>query len=330
MAHRHRAPTLARALPRSFILDSPKAPIPKRVKAPARKKPFLSSDFERRMASNPYAFMTRLIVAAPPLNANNDNPWIVPDRILSYDLSPPRAGTAMWAFSGPTILNSVAKEGKYKIMNPLAYMRPDMAELVYAQWTIHTANHFLDIVENTNTLKPILVPVLQKEVISEPPEDSSGTVGRIKLELPESKRLQCILCFNGRGHNPVDAADDNGTSGINLSSPEAQSTVPVEGAAALSTASLPTFLSRKRVQGEAWIQWRERSYGSIPVYNLDLLFQNHPQGLDAIRRACTKYVDISHQEGTAPIRIGVMLSPRTVALAANLWKLASMHPPPSP
>ncbi|KAF9921725.1 hypothetical protein FBU30_008212 [Linnemannia zychae] len=143
--------------PRSFILDRPTKPPLKRV-SPSKQKSITPSTYEKKIASNPYAFLTKIIQAAGP----NDTPWIVPERILPHAITKIstsesnqeqlRNGPGKWVRTTFDVIDSVVKEGRYKIITTSGFMRTDMSKLIYAQWSIRVAHEFRELFK-ASTLK---------------------------------------------------------------------------------------------------------------------------------------------------------------------------------
>ncbi|GJJ79187.1 hypothetical protein EMPS_11546 [Entomortierella parvispora] len=341
MAHRPRTPALPRPLPRSFILDHMAAPRLKRTLEPTA--PGRSSEFELRMASNPYAailaspirmciytrkilpngMMTRLIQAAPPHGSEDNRPWIVPDRILPTDTASSRAGASRWAFSRSDILAGVAKEGKYKILSAWAHMRPDTAELVYAQWTIRVAKDFQVAVRDRKRGARVFTAVKQVNAGSDASQDSLETNNDIAFEIPENRRLQCVLHFKSYGHESTRADSTADKNPPDLGALPSKAAVP--------SISLPTFMPRSQLQSEVSLCRKGTSCGRVPMYDMDLLFHNNPKGLEAILKTFLDQVKdpmslLADEDG---LKIGLTAAPHTVELAQGLFKLVSMHPDPS-
>ncbi|KAG0371750.1 hypothetical protein BGX24_001248 [Mortierella sp. AD032] len=163
---------------RSFLLDLPSKPTPKRVPPSAQESESLTS-FEKKIAANPYAailatpvrqclytrlllpnaFLTKFIQAAGP----DDQPWVVPERILPHaltrnpksDLSQDnlRHGFGKWMATTSTVIDSAIREGRHRMINPSGFIRQDMAKLVYAQWSIRVAHEF-KLLFRTSFTKP--------------------------------------------------------------------------------------------------------------------------------------------------------------------------------
>ncbi|KAF9376704.1 hypothetical protein CPB97_010648 [Podila verticillata] len=155
------------AYARSFLFDEPHRPRSKRQLSDKDGPLKDRTKFERDLASNqfaailaspirqcfftrkslPSAFLTKLIQAAP--SESFDRPWIVPEGIIPAGAStlgePRRFGFGKWIFSNSKIIGAMVKEGKYKMINAAAFIRPDLPQLIYAQMTYRVATGFQNL-----------------------------------------------------------------------------------------------------------------------------------------------------------------------------------------
>ncbi|KAF8933660.1 hypothetical protein BGZ58_006200 [Dissophora ornata] len=273
--------------------------------------PAKATAFERRMANNPYAFLTRLIQAAP--ESPEVQAWIVPEGIIPHKISTSstpdqdsnRSGMGKWVYSGSNIMESMVKEGKYKMMNSSAYARPDMAQLVYAQWTIRLAHDILELLKTARVPPPLVT--LTKEP-SKYADDS-----RQLFQSPQSKGLQCVLYFKHTSDTNPRPNDDR--------SLEQCPTFDI------SQPSLPTLMSRSLVLQEVTIHGKKGGPSAVPLYDMEQLFHNHPNGYKAILHACHKQLPTAKDQASDNLGwVGLVESQSSVPVAVGLWKLASMLP----
>ncbi|KAF9434992.1 hypothetical protein BGZ76_007079 [Entomortierella beljakovae] len=236
--------------------------------------------------------MTKLIQAAP--EARGDRAWIVPEKIIPYRLikgstskhDSSRFGIGKWVHSGTQTLERMTKEGKYKMINPSAYMRPDIARLVYAQWTIRVAYDLTELGRQKNK---------HFNIISKPKElairDSNVEGGITDFDYKRLPRLQCVLFFGSSGTSSDSKYDDETTNSDLKPTENSDPLISVD----ITRAGLPI----NHPEGLAAIR-KYLSVGSISRLNS----AEHPS---------IQY-------------IGLVESQKTLNATMNLWKLASILP----
>ena len=207
-------------------------------------------------------------------------------------------------------------------MNASAYMRPDTAELIYAQWTIRVAKDFQVAVKDQLRGSRVFTAVEQVKAGSDASQGLLDTQRDLSFEIPADRRLQCVLHFKSYGPGSTHA---DSTADKSSPVPEALSSK-----GAVPPVSLPKFMPRDQLQREVSLCRQGKSCGRVPMYDMDLLFHNHPQGLDAILNTFLDQVkdplpSLADKDG---LKIGLTAAPHTMELAQGLWKLVSMHPGP--
>ncbi|KAG0361947.1 hypothetical protein BGZ54_008848 [Gamsiella multidivaricata] len=263
------------------------------------------------------SFLTKLIQAAP--DSPGDRVWIVPEQIIPYELSKEtnsgqaldRFGMGKWMFSGSNLVQSMVKEGKYKMINSSAYVRPDLAQLIYAQWTMRVVHNTLDMCKRATGNPPFVILTKEPSAIATTPDAKPEVLQRLTDETHHNAYLQCVLRFE----SDTDVATSFGNS------------EPQEPSVDLIP-NLPSFSDRSLVQEDVKILRKGGKTTVVPMYNMKYLLGNHPQGLRAVHQAFLKRIPAA--EGSAEDSnqrwIGLVESPQTVDTAVGLWKLASMMP----
>ncbi|KAF9362588.1 hypothetical protein BGX34_005859 [Mortierella sp. NVP85] len=323
---------------RSFLLDPPTKPESLRA-SPSRELPFDASPFERRLASNPYAFLTKLIQAAPA--APGEKAWIVPEGIIPNKIlrssnsgrASDRFGTGRWVFSGSNITEKMIKEGQYKMINPSAFVRPNLARLVYAQWTIRVASDMTDLCKAKGGPSPVAILKYEVPAPALEEERSSASMEDVRLMMTGatlSKKLQCVLYFGPpRPDNNLSVGDTESKEAS--SDPQNQRDQPLPD---ITQPSLPTLIDRSRVLKLVKVHSSATTAFTVPMYDMEQLFHNHPNGLRAIQQACTSRLFRATPKDQIvdrnPRWIGLTESPSSVSAAMGLWKLAFMLPKTDP
>ncbi|KAG0234909.1 hypothetical protein BGX31_004418 [Mortierella sp. GBA43] len=326
---------------RSFLLDPYSKP-PSLRASPSRELPEDVAPFERRLASNPYAsilatpvrqclytrkslpnaFLTKLIQAAS--DVPKERPWIVTEGILPHQITREHAsnryGTGRWVYSGPNIMERMIKDGKYKMISSSAQIRPNLAQLVYAQWTIRVASDIVDLCMPTSGPSPVIL--LENEAAAKVEGSNAETKDTcLTWSGNSTDKLQCVLYF-GPPRSDIDSADGN------LQNQEDEALIDI------TQPNLPTLMDRSRVLKTATINGVEKNTVTVPMYAMEHLFHNHSNGLRAIQLACTRrllHAMSNDQTVNQNSRwIGLVESPASVAAAMGLWKLAAMLPKASP
>ncbi|KAG9067716.1 hypothetical protein KI688_011303 [Linnemannia hyalina] len=346
--------------PRSFILDLPTRPTPKRLSPAEREHEELTS-FEKKIANNPYAFLTKFIQAAGP----DDRPWIVPERILPHAITKkptpsayqddPRNGFGKWMTTTSTVINNVIREGKYKSINTVAFMRQDMSKLVYAQWSIRVAHEFRVLYKTSFTKETKKQPTLRRPrfivldgAYAHPPGtrgkiDITGSNGLVEglrpiLGFRSAQRIEvpCVMYF-GKGlqltsgtSTSKDAAAMSKESKKNkdrdLSMSRRTSKSGLLDEIDITKPNLPTLAKDRQLAHEKMEIWQStgRRFKS-PVYDMERLFEHHPQGLDVIKQKCLELMPNaqvpSSDEEVAPVWLGVRGSRETIPICIGLWKM---------
>ncbi|KAF9113699.1 hypothetical protein BGX27_000970 [Mortierella sp. AM989] len=301
---------------RSFLLDPPSKP-PRKRASPLRTLPPTASAFERRIASNPYAFMTKLIQAAP--ESRGGRTWIVPEKIIPERLisrvtakqDSNRFGVGKWMYSGSETVESMAKEGKYKMINSSAYMRPDIARLIYAQWTVRIAYDASQICKRGSKQLPIVTLKKSESGL----ESGNSVVDDIAVyDIPENKRIHCVLCFQVPDNTDPEVQPTRREKLLTLND--------------ITQPKLPSFVDRSRVLSHVKTRYKNKTSFRVPMYDMEQLFENHPQGLEYIRQSLLKNFSVEKNQATTTNfqLFGLVESQMTLPLAVGLWKLASILP----
>ncbi|KAG9321619.1 hypothetical protein KVV02_006723 [Mortierella alpina] len=329
---------------RSFLLDAPRKP-PSKRSSPSRDLPGNAIAFEQQIANNPYAsilatplrqclytrkslpsaFMTKLIQAAA--DSPRERSWIVPEQIIPRSLSPhssrgtqDRHGMGKWVFSGFKVMESMVKEGKYKIIASSAYMRPDIMQLVYAQWTIRVAHEFHSLSKlSPRRRMPMvkLTPAAEPRTHTGASQDATETV---LLNAPTHRPPLCVLFFQN-GLLPFKHADGD--------------PVPLDPTLKvdidITHPDLPSFESyREHGPKTVTVCGGKKATATVPLYDMNQLFRNHPEGLLAIQHACSGRPLDLHSPGQDPHTqwVGIVESSWGLPIATGLWKLSSLLPKP--
>ncbi|KAI1309947.1 hypothetical protein EDD11_003962 [Mortierella claussenii] len=193
-------------------------------------------------------------------------------------------------------------------MNPLAFIRQDLASLIYAHWSIRAAFEFVHL--GKQGLKHF-------ENVSQSSSASEG--GRESLAVYKAStknRLQCVLYFGSSADVDVAKPEDETTEKRDIVSQNRCSSINI------SQPGLPDPMDRSSVMHTAQVLEKDGGLFSVPVYDMDQLFHNHPQGLKAIQQQCHRqFPDLNY-----PSWIGLVESRYSVQAALGLWKLASILP----
>ncbi|KAF9996233.1 hypothetical protein BGZ65_008175, partial [Modicella reniformis] len=255
-----------------------------------------------------------------------------------------RFGAGKWVYSGSKATENMVKEGKYKMINPAAYIRPTLAQLVYAQWTIRVASDMIYLCETRSGPSPMAI--LKNETLkseagssSTPPlfEDVRLTLSGATLK----KKLQCVLYFGPPSLPPFlspfdtvvspsdneDMKASNEVSQSHTDEPQLQQDI--------TQPNLPTTLmDRSHVLRLAKVHSSEKSVFTVPMYDMERLFHNHQAGFKAIQQACVRRLFLATPKGSSvdhyPRWIGLAESQKSLPVAKGLWKLASILPKTTP
>ncbi|KAF9203263.1 hypothetical protein BGZ49_006606 [Haplosporangium sp. Z 27] len=243
---------------RSFLLDPPSKPVRKRM-SPSRTLPPNASTFERNIANNTYAFLTKLIQAAP--ESPGERAWIVPEKIIPEKLlktsskqDSSRFGVGKWVFSGSRVLGSMVKEGKYKAINSAAYIRQDMAQLVYAQWTIRVAYDAILCGQGSKQSQIVALTNSHPGL-----ENSDNIPDDIAIyETLDNKRIHCVLFFDN-SDKAAECTEDS-------KSPDAETIPPVQPKPIdITQPKLPFLVNRSRVLSQARIRYKDGTSAKVPL-----------------------------------------------------------------
>ncbi|KAF9152740.1 hypothetical protein BG015_004795 [Linnemannia schmuckeri] len=354
--------------PRSFLLDLPTRPTPKRL-SPAKREHEALTSFEKKVANNPYAFLTKFIQAAGP----NDQPWIVPERILPHAITKkptpsayqddPRNGFGKWMTTTSAVIDSVIREGRYKMINTAAFMRQDMSKLVYAQWSIRVAHEFKVLYKTSFTKETKKQPTLRRPRFivmdgshAHPPggretSESSGTSGVMEglgpiLGFRSAQRIEvpCVLYF-GKGLQLTSGMTSKDASAVSKETKKSNETkmgkdwdisvprrIPATGLLEdldITKPNLPVFAKDRQPTHEQMEIWQSsgRRFKSS-VYDMERLFEHHPQGLEVIKQKCLELLPTAQVPSTdkdaTPMWLGVRGSRETIPICIGLWKMASI------
>ncbi|KAG0319432.1 hypothetical protein BG000_003908 [Podila horticola] len=247
--------------------------------------------------------MIKLIQAAP--SESLDQSWIVPEGIIPIGAStttkgPRQSGVGKWIFSDSKIINAMVKEGKYKMINTKAFIRPDLPQLIYAQMTYRVATGFQNLKRQASH------SMVQLHLSDNGPFDCNATL---------RYGLQCILYFPRIDQSKVPESSslaDTKADTLNQQLPQLPS-VLVARAAAVDEIKL-SITTRDL----------DKELITIPRYNMAILFANYPQGLATIRQECQRAnVELDDSQDHW---IGLYESKSTIPLAIDLWKLCQMLP----
>lgn len=223
--------------------------------------------------------------------------------------------------------------GKHKMINSSAFIRPNLARLVYAQWTIRVASEITDLCRARG---PSSVAILKYEVpvpALEEERSSTASMEDVRLMMTGStlsKKLQCVLYF-GPPRPDTDLGGDSTESKEVTADPRAQRDPPLPD---ITQPSLPTLMDRSRVLKLVKVHSSATNGFTVPMYDMEQLFHNHPNGLRAIQQACTRRLFLATPKDQIvdrnPRWIGLAESPSSVSAAMGLWKLAFMLPKEDP
>ncbi len=206
------------------------------------------------------------------------------------------------------------------MISPSAFMRPDIAQLVYAQWTIRVSHEFCNLSKlSPRRRMPVvkLTPAVEPESHTGASQDTPDT---ILLDVPTHRPPLCVLFFrNGLmplKQNDVDLKPIGSTLNVDID---------------ITGPDLPSF-ENHREHGVKTVQVRrgKKAVATLPMYDMSQLFSNHPQGLLAIQRACSSRPLDLHAPGQDPQTqwVGIVESSLSLPIATGLWKLASLLPKP--
>ncbi|KAG0284345.1 hypothetical protein BGZ96_011280 [Linnemannia gamsii] len=311
----------------------------------------------------PSAFLTKFIEAAGP----DDRPWIVPERILPHAItrkpSPsaykedPRNGLGKWVTTTSKIIDSVIREGRYKTINAAAFMRQDMSALVYAQWSIRVAHEFRVLYKASFTKETKTQPSLRRPRFivmdgshAHPPGGRKSSANTDSSELVEglgpilgfwsSQRIMvpCVMYFD-KGlqlasglPSKVAVVAGKETNTMKEQGLSVQRRAPATGLLEeidIAKPSLPVFTKDGQPTHEQMEIWQSIGRRSkSPVYDMERLFEHHPQGLEVIKQKCLELLPNdqrpSGDQGSVPMWLGVRGSKETIPICTGLWKMACM------
>ncbi|KAF9335873.1 hypothetical protein BG006_010393 [Podila minutissima] len=248
-------------------------------------------------------FMTRLIQAAS--GESSDHPWIVPEGVVPAEASANtkesrRFGAGRWIFSDSKIINAMVKEGKYKMINTAAFIRPDLAQLIYAQMTYRVATEFQNLKKHTGH------SVVQLDLFDNESFDCNTTL---------RGRLQCVLYFPRIDQSKVPESSSPADTKADVPSQQLPQLPPFLVARAAAVDEIKLSIATRDGNKELI---------TAPRYNMAILFANYPQGLATIRQKCLRAnVELDDLQDHW---IGLYESQSTIPLAIDLWKLCQMLP----
>ncbi|KAG0335898.1 hypothetical protein BG004_008273 [Podila humilis] len=311
---------------RSFLLSDPRKASPKRF--PAKNlNPRDMSKFEQDMILNPYAFLTKIIQAA--VKSDSEGPhrsWIVPDKIIPANSPagkelPKRFGDGKWVFSGSALIRAMVKEGKYKMINTGAFMRPDVDLLIYAQMTYRIMVDCQRLAEFDRKSLGLLDMYIGDE------NDERSFECKTKFR----GRLHCVLYFENNDSSasqPVSSSTSTATTG-----PPTPTDVGGKSTSTCSMPSLPTtLLERDQAVRDIRVTISIKDKGqkqiSVPQYNMTKLIANYPDGLSNITRAFRRAQQVASEDSQRERNqwIGIYRSKDSIPLAIDLWRLGMMLP----
>jgi len=223
--------------------------------------------------------------------------------------------------------------GKYKMINSSAFIRPNLARLVYAQWTIRVASEMTELCRAKGGPSPVAILKYEVPVPALEEEGSSASMEDVRLMMTGStlsKKLQCVLYFGPpRPDNNLGVGDSESKEASN--DPQNQRDQPLPD---ITQPSLPTLMDRSRVLKLVKVHSSATTAFTVPMYDMEQLFHNHPNGLRAMQQACTRRLFLATPKDQIidrnPRWIGLAESPSSVAAAMGLWKLAFMLPKTDP
>lgn len=249
--------------------------------------------------------------------------------------------------------------GRYKMINTAAFMRQDMSALVYAQWSIRVAYEFRVLYKMSFTKETKTQPSLRRPRFivmdgshAHPPEgrkssansDSSGLaegLGSI-LGFRSSQRIEvpCVMYFDKgleltsgvSSKDTVVAGKETNKNKKKDQDLSVQRRTPATGLLEeidITKPSLPVFTKDRQPTQEQIEIWQSsgRRFKS-PVYDMERLFEHHPQGLEVIKQKCLELLPNdqrpSGDQGSVPMWLGVRGSKETIPICIGLWKMAYM------
>ncbi|KAF8934212.1 hypothetical protein BGZ47_010452 [Haplosporangium gracile] len=309
------------------------------------------------------SFLTKFIQAAGP----DDKPWIVPERILPHAITKkptpsayhddPRNGFGKWMATTSAVIDNVIKEGRYKMINTAAFMRQDMSELVYAQWSIRVAHEFRVLYKESFTKETKKQPTLRRPRFivmdgshAHPPGgkktgDNSGTSGAMEglapiLGFRSAQRIEvpCVLYF-GKGLQLTSGVTSKNASEVSKETKKSNDRnlsvsrqTPATGLLEdldITKPNLPVFVMDRHPTHEQMDIWQSSGrWFKSPVYDMERLFEHHPQGLEVIKQKCLELLPTAQvptsDMNAAPMWLGVRGSRMTIPICIGLWKMASI------
>lgn len=245
--------------------------------------------------------------------------------------------------------------GRYKMINTAAFMRQDMSKLIYAQWSIRVAHEFRVLYKTSFTKETKKQPTLRrprfivmdgthahppgtrrKTGITDGSELVEGLGPILGFRSAQKIEVPCVLYFgkglrltSGTGTSKDAEAVSkenkrNKNRDLSMSRRTAESGLLEE--IDITKPNLPTLAKDGQSTHEQMEIWQStgRRFKS-PVYDMERLFEHHPQGLDVIKQKCLELMPNaqvpSSDEEAAPIWLGVRGSRETIPICIGLWKM---------
>ncbi|KAG0223860.1 hypothetical protein BGW42_005504 [Actinomortierella wolfii] len=193
--------------------------------------------------------------------------WIVPDRILPRSLLPEetpekRHGLGKWVISRPAVIQAMIREGKFKVIHPTAYIRPDILQVMYAQFTMAAVSSIQERLAQYRQM--FLLPNLAGRKSTENTNASHG-----RSEAMQKIPLVCLDQVRQANFK----TDDTGSSAA-LEKREADVSLhltPINEASSKLRDQIHCVLRFDNVSVEDLLAALEKQpYGSLPLHKLSL------------------------------------------------------------
>ncbi|KAG0082168.1 hypothetical protein BGZ92_011881 [Podila epicladia] len=177
------------------------------------------------------------------------------------------------------------------MINTAAFIRPDLAQLIYAQMTYRVMTGFQN---------------LKKQ--------PSHSV--VQLDLSDNEPLECDTTLRGRLQcSKVPKSFSPANTKADALSQQLPQLPPVLVARATAVEEIKLSIATRD---------GDKKLVKVPRYNMAKLFANYPQGLATIRQKCQQAnVQLDDSQD---LWIGLYESQSTIPLAIDLWKLCQMLP----
>lgn len=242
------------------------------------------------------------------------------------------------------------------MINTAAFMRQDMSALVYAQWSIRVAHEFRVLYKTSFTKETKTQPILRRPrfIVMDgshalPPgslKDSSGSSGLVEglgpiLGFRSAQKIEvpCVIYFD-KGLQLASGEPCKKTAVVGKKTKKKKGqdfsvqprTPDITGLLEdidITKPSLPVFPKSRQPAHERIEIWQSngRRFKS-PVYDMERLFEHHPQGLDVIKQKCLELLPNDQSppgnQGPVPMWLGVRGSRETIPICIGLWKMAYM------